>query len=57
MEGFHLPHSQVLLREDKTVHHKVPSKIYGNSNFKCLVNFSFVLSTPTICCGGSYLRK
>ena len=35
MEGFHLSHSQVFLREDGNFQHKVSSKLYRN----CKLNF------------------
>ena len=44
MEEFHLPQSQVSLRESKTFHYKVLSKLYCNSELTFLVNFNYILS-------------
>lgn len=44
MEEFHLPQSQALLREGKTFHYKVHSKLYRNSELHVLVNFTLILS-------------
>ena len=43
MEAVHLSDSHVLVLEDRTFHHNVPSKPYSNSKFSFLVNFYFAL--------------
>ena len=45
MEGFHLPHGKASFQDDRTFHHKVISKLYGNSNLSFLVNLILILST------------
>ena len=37
MEGIELPHSQILVLEDRTFHHKVVIKLYLNSNRKSIM--------------------
>ena len=43
MEAVHLPDSHVLPLEDRTFHHKIPSKPYSNKKFNFLVIFYFAL--------------
>ena len=44
MEEFHLPQSQVWLREGNMFHYKVLSKLYRNSELNFLVTFNLILS-------------
>ena len=44
MEQVHLPQCQIVLREGKTFHYKVLSKLYRNSELNFLVNFDLILS-------------
>ena len=44
IEQVHLPQCQILLREGKTFHYKVLSKLYRNSELNLLVNFDLILS-------------
>ena len=54
MEWPDLSPGQVSLEEDRTFYHKVPIKLYGNSNFNFLIN---VLSTSKRSYDGLNLGK
>ena len=45
VEGFRMPHDQVLVLEDKTLHCKVLSRLYCNNTFNTLANFNPVFPT------------
>ena len=44
IEEFHLPQSQVWLRDGNMFHYKVLSKLYRNSELNFLVTFNLILS-------------